>query len=105
MDGDAGGVAVPTGTTRLDRSGGATPVGVAPRGLGVVVLGGAGVVQGEVVVVELELRVRRLSEYGNFGYRRRNMFSNVKRDMEFTYCESSHAIRQRDSSGVDNPSL
>src|ERR1700677_2842860 len=87
--GDGNGrVAVPTGTARLDRGGGATPVGVAPWGLGVVVLGGAGVVQGEVVVVvELELRVRRLSKYGNFGYRCRNVISNVKQDTEFTYCE------------------
>ena len=60
-----------------------------------VVLGGAGVVQGEVVVVvEVESRVRCLSEFGNFGYRRRNTILNVKRDTEFTYCEFSRAIRQ-----------
>ena len=93
VDEGASRVAVPTSTTQLYRGGGATPVGVAPRGLGVVVLGGVGVVQGEVVVVEVESRVRRLSEFGNFGYRRQNPISNVKQDTEFTYCEFSRAIR------------
>ena len=58
-----------------------------------MVLGGVGVDQDEVVVVvELESQIRHLSEYGNFGYRRRNTISNVKWDTEFTYCEFSHAI-------------
>ena len=34
-----------------------TPVGVAPQGLRVVVVGGVGVVQDEVVVVAMELEL------------------------------------------------
>ena len=44
VGGGVGGLAVPTGTTQLHRGGGATPVGVAPQELWVVVVGGVGVV-------------------------------------------------------------
>ena len=64
-------MAVPTSTMQLHHGGSVTPIGVAPWGLGVVVVGGVGVVWGEVVVVvELESPVRCLSKYGNFRYRR-----------------------------------
>ena len=56
MGGGACGLAVPTGTAQLHHGGGATPIGVAPWGLWVVVVGGVGVVRDEVVVVvELEV--------------------------------------------------